>query len=168
MLVCSIWLWIENMLWIFECCSNCVFGETCETRKHHILVKFELWYKCRYSIQYSFQRGIRWFNQIFSILNNYVTVWGPIWHKNSKKLPISQFFWRFHTFFHTFFKKYFQNLIRPFKCSRNIYGLHRFSIRNSSKLAISHLFSRFHTFFSHLQISNLDHNNHLNKCYKTI
>ena len=56
-------------------------------KKQHILVNFELWYKCRYSIQYSFQRGIRWFDQIFSILNNYVTVWGPIWHKNSKKWP---------------------------------------------------------------------------------
>ena len=43
-------------------------------KKQHILVNFELWYKCRYSIQYSFQRGIRWFDQIFSILNNYVTV----------------------------------------------------------------------------------------------
>ena len=43
-------------------------------KKQHILVNFELWYKCRYSIQYSFQRGIRWFNQICSILNNYVTV----------------------------------------------------------------------------------------------
>ena len=71
-------------------CLN--FGETCETKKQHILVNFELWYKCRYSIQYSFQRGIRWFSQIFSILNNYVTVWGPIWHKNSKKIAISHLF----------------------------------------------------------------------------
>ena len=29
-------------------------------------------------------------------------------------------------------------------------------------------FGPFHNFFSHLHISNLDHNNHLNKCYKTI
>ena len=29
-------------------------------------------------------------------------------------------------------------------------------------------FGPFHTFFSHLQISNMDHNNHLNNCYKTI
>ena len=63
------------------------FGETSETKKQHISVNFELWYKCKYSIQYSFQQGIRWFNQIFSILNYYVTVWGPIWHKNSKKWP---------------------------------------------------------------------------------
>ena len=76
-------------------------------KKQHILVNFELWYKCRYSIQYSFQRGIRWFNQIFSILNNYVTVWGPIWHKNSKKLPISQFFLAISHLFSHLFQKYF-------------------------------------------------------------
>ena len=56
-------------------------------KKQHILVNFELWYKCKYSIQYSFQQGIQWFNQISSLLNYYVTVWGPIWHKNSKKWP---------------------------------------------------------------------------------
>ena len=150
MLVCSIWLWIERMLRIFECCSACDFGETCETKKQYILVNFELWYKCRYSIQYSFQRGIRWFNQIFSILNNYVTVWGPIWHKNSKKLPISQLFWRFHTFFTPFSKIFFHFIIRLLKCYKNIYIFYRFCIQNFYIITISHLFPSISHLFSHL------------------
>ena len=90
-------------------------------KKQHILVNFELWYKCRYSIQYSFQRGIRWFNQIFSILNNYVTVWGPIWHKNSKKIAnFTAFLAISHLFFTPFSKIFFHFIIRLLKCYKNI------------------------------------------------
>ena len=87
------WKYALNFrMFLWETFCERLFGKTCETKKQHILVNFELWYKCRYSIQYSFQRGIRWFSQIFSILNNYVTVWGPIWYKNSKKIAISHLF----------------------------------------------------------------------------
>ena len=52
-----------------------------------------------------------------------------------------------HLFFTSFSKIFFLFIIRLLKCYKNIYGLHRFSIRNSSKLAFSHFFHDFHTFF---------------------
>ena len=65
-------------------------------------------------------------------------------------IMISHLFPSISHLFPTFFKNHFHNIIHLFKCSRNIYGLHKFSIRNPSKLAISHLFYRFNTFFLHL------------------
>ena len=84
------------------------------------------------------------------MLRNYIKfAWVFIW----KFLYINDFtpfFGDFTPFFTHFSKIFFHFIIRLLKCYKNVYDLHRFSIRNSSKLAISHLFSRFHTFFSHL------------------